>query len=287
MSHKSLGTLLTDSWSFFQKHLAVFIAGAVIFGLIGGYLAHTMQKTGKEISTSMMNSMGVNGMPSQEKMQKMAELTMKAMQGNDAAKVELEAMGNQMEAMANQIEEHMDDGTGPTPAMTGKFAGIMGKGFLLSMLISILAATYFLSIAVFGLADIGSVINKTVSNVLPILGLWIWIFIRTFAWIPVIGIVTSIILGPRFIAAPLHLLEGKKSIFDSASMSYSETKGKWGKIFGNMLVAGIVVWIAIAIIGVVLTSFGTTGGILLAMLVQLGTAFLMVFGIQLARTVTK
>lgn len=283
MNHKPLGQLLTDSWSFFQSHFMVLLVGAILFGVVSGYVAQSMQKEGEKFATHMMD--GTGGMFTQEKMEKMAELTMKAMQGDEAAELELEAMGEEMEAMAGTMEDRMMDDDFSPSGFAGSFAKNFGKGFLLSMLISALAAAYFLSIAVFGIADVGLAFNKTIGNVLPILGLWIWIFIRTFVWIPVLGIILGIILGPRFIIAPLHLLEGKKSIFDSASMSYEETKGKWGKIFGNMFVAGIIVWIAVMVLGMALAAFGLVGGLLLGILSQLGTAFLMVFGIQLARAV--
>lgn len=281
---KSLGTLWSDSWSFFQKHFIVLLIGAVVFGAVTGYMNAKATKRGHEFASTMMNSMGVQGMPSQEKIQMMTELSLKAMQGDADAQAQLEAMSGEMEQMADQMENAMEKVGSPEKLAAGMFAGYLGTAFLIGMLLSILSTAYYLTVAVFGNATVGSAVTMTLNNVVKIFLLWLWIFIRTFAWIPFVGIVTSIILGPRFVRAPLHLLEGKKGVMQSASMSYSETVGHWGKIFGNMLATGIVVWVIAGIAMGIMGSFGMLGILFAAVVAQLATAFLMVFGMQLART---
>ncbi len=96
---------------------------------------------------------------------------------------------------------------------------------------------------------------------LPMIGLWLWILIRAYAWVALIGMllivigvaanqpmlaalgvplyvasaVLLIIFGPRFIAAPYLYVSGKSGVLESVQLSYAGTKGFWGKIVGNML----------------------------------------------------
>ncbi|MEQ1849023.1 MAG: hypothetical protein ABL890_00320 [Candidatus Peribacteraceae bacterium] len=282
---KPLGTLLSDSFSFFQKHFMVLLVGAVVFGLLNGWVGSYMDIQGKKFATNMMQDMGAGNMMNENNIQKMQDLTMKAMQGDADAAMELEKMGESMEAMAGEMEQKMRNMKMPTAETIGGFAGMLGKGMLLSMLISTLAAAYFLSVTVLNATSVGGAVSLAGAHIVKVFLLSIWIMIRTFVWIPFVGIVTGIILGPRFITAPINLLEGKKGVMESASMSYTQTTGQWGKIFGNMIAVAIVLWIAVMIVAMVLGMFGTIGTWVTAILVQLGSAFMMVFGIHLARTV--
>jgi hypothetical protein len=175
----------------------------------------------------------------------------------------------------------------PDAAKIGGMVGVIGKGMILSMLLSTLAAAYFLSVIVLNASTVGTAVSLAGANIIKVFLLSLWIMIRTFVWIPIVGIVTGIILGPRFIAAPINLLEGKKGVMESASMSYSQTTGFWGKIFGNMIAVAIVLWIVIAVLGMTLGSIGSVGQWATAILTQLGSAFMMVFGVHLARTVVS
>jgi len=281
---KPLGTLFSESWSFFQKHFVVLLVGAIVFGVINGYVGQSMAYHGQKFGRNMMEQMGAGNMFTEEKMKKMEDLSMKAMQGDMDAAAELEAMGTEMEAAAGQMEDAMKD-MDISASMVGKFAGMLGTAMLLSFLISAIAGAYFLSVSVFSIASVGAAVNKTIATVLPVLGLWIWLVIRTFVWIPFIGIITGIILGPRFIVAPINLLEGGKGVFESATISYSQTAGMWAKIFGNMLAIGLLLWIVFMVLGMALSMASTAGNWIMAVVTQLGSAFMIVFGVHLARTV--
>ena len=115
------------------------------------------------------------------------------------------------------------------------------------------------------------------------IGLQIWIFLRSFAWIPILGVLLAIVLGPRFILAPVILIKEKKGVFASASASFERTKGYWGKIFGNMFVVAIVGVISVAILSRIAGVLGMEVAVVVtALLSQVFIAYLITFATKLA-----
>lgn len=280
-STKPLGTLINDTITFTQKHLIVLTVGAVVFGFLIQGAGWWMAGTGG----AMMGGQFANWQTQMESVgQKMQELQEKAMQGglDEQSQAQMEALGQQM------AEQSMQGAT----MMGGVFKAMLpaiGLALLAALVIGLLAKSYFLVVAVKGMSDPATALQATVTWILPLIGLWIWLAIRTFIWIPIIGFILAIILGPRFILSPLYLLEHNKGAMESARMSYAKTKGWWGKIFGNILVFGIVTMICAAILGKLLVGVlgGMTGGLLAAIVGQFAGALLVVFSMQLARTVME
>jgi len=95
-------------------------------------------------------------------------------------------------------------------------------------------------VAVKDIGDVGEALSVTSRTILPLFGMFLWVIVRSFIWIPFIGILIAIILGPRFILSPLYLLQQKKGVIESVSQSYKATPRILGKIMGNLLVAGLL-----------------------------------------------
>ncbi len=181
-----------------------------------------------------------------------------------------------IESMTRMMQENSFD----TDMMSNIFAGF-GISIFISLLIGLFSSVFFSIVAVKGPTDVGAAFRETLKGFFPLAGLWIWMFLRSFAWVPLIGIVFAIVLGPRFILAPIVLLEQGKGVMESASMSYGGTKGKWGAIILNALVGAVLVlvilWIALKV-----TAFLP---VVPSIIHYIGTAFLTIYGIQLARAV--
>lgn len=278
MAMKKLGVLLGDSIDFVKKRFMVLLVGAVVFGLLSQMVA--FQLVGPQISgwQQKMSPWMEKMDGSNTRMQELAE-KMQNGQVTDADMQELEAMGKDI--VANM----------PNPAvMTGMLGAMLpslGLAFILSLVIGLLAKSYYTLVAVKNIGDAGKAVSSTFSMFFPMVGLWIWMFLRSFVWIPIVGVIIAIIVGPRLILSPLYLLEHKKGILESTRMSYTHTRGMWGKIFGNALCAGICIMIVSAIASWIVGSvLGTTGGMFaMGIVSQLLSAFLVVFVIQLGRTV--
>jgi hypothetical protein len=102
-------------------------------------------------------------------------------------------------------------------------------------------------------------VNRSLPRVIPFLGLILWVIIRSFAWIPIVGAIIALFRIPRFVLAPVIMLAEEKGVLESASESYRRSKGHSGKIFGNIFVVGIVLGIVVGMVAwiVKMTIFGT------------------------------
>ena len=161
---------------------------------------------------------------------------------------------------------------------------------LVSWLVSLLAYAYYALVAVEG-KDVQGTFARAKSSMLPLFCVNFWAMLRSFVWIPILGLIPAIILGPRFVAAPLvHLTEGK-GVTASVSESYSRTRGYWPKIVGNMLVAILVALVASIVVDMVLallfSSLLPVMAVAKQLVMQASTAFLTVFSVRLSHTILR
>lgn len=266
----TLSTLLSDSWNFYQKNMTAIVIASVVVGLIVGFFGlYAQQKIG--------SSMGIN-------MDRMEDVMDGMRDGDEGALKELEAMGNALEeqfggTQAQQMQAMMGYAKGALP-----FVGLTAIiGFLVSV-----AFYAFMLLLVVEQKDTAATANRTAGMFLPLLGLYLWIFIRSFVWIPFLGIIVAIILGPRFVLSPLILVKEKKGVFESATLSYKRTSGYWGKIVGNMIVAGGLLWIVMAVVTMVLSMGGfSVTTVVGAVAKQLVMAYFIIFATLLAAAILK
>lgn len=276
---KPLSTLLGDARMFFQSHWQAILVGAVVFGLLqAGVQAQMQRKAMNSVGTIMGIDAG-----------KFQELSKRVARGDEAAMKELQKMGeNRMESLGGAEEARQAAMTAIGMDVLGNMLPVIGMSVLIMTLINMLTMSYFGVVAVRGMSDAMSAFKQSFGLIIPLLGLWIWIFLRSFMWIPFIGIIFAIILGPRFVAAPVLLIRDGKGIMESAGESYARTSGYWGKIFGNMLVVGIVMVIAMMIITNILNMFFSSYSVWVTMIIQqLATAFCVIFAVQLAKTILE
>ncbi len=199
-----------------------------------------------------------------------------------------ESIGSRIGSMERmeELSKRMEAGD---PSALEDMMKEIGLMFLIFMIVSCVASTYFLVFALNEKETLQSALRKVPSVLLPLIGVWIWAFLRSFAWMPIIGIVFAIVIGPRLALAPVILLREKKGITESVASSYTRTRGYWGKIAGNGIVAGLCIWIAMLLLGMVtgIVSFGSmTLGVLFASVVQwVGTAYLAIFLVKLSDTI--
>lgn len=268
-----LGQLLSDAWSSFRRALLALAIGAVIFGLIAGIgQSFVGQRVLRETGT-LFEGMGFDP-------QYMEDLQQRMQAGDEAAINEL----------AGRLEQVGGEQGAAVPGavftMYKRLMPVIGASALLLWVISLIASAYFLLVALNDKLSFQQAIARTPGLIIPLFLLSLWVIIRSFIWIPIIGIILAIILGPRFVLAPVILARDHKGVLESASMSYAKTSGFWGKIFGNLLVVGILVMVALMVLGIVLSLFGlTVSGIVMPMVNMLGTAFLTIFVVKLSQTI--
>lgn len=201
--------------------------------------------------------------------------------------------------------ERMD--AAPTP----ENIGIAVVASLASVLATVIGYLYYL-LAVTGTdTSVGTILKKTLPRIFPFIGLSLLIMLRTFAWISlvgglvmmyggmvtyagnmesgaffmligtallVIGTVCALVLGPRYLLAPvLWVMEGS-GVREAVKRSYAVSNGYWGKIFGNTLLLGLIFMIIMVCVGILAKIVGEIGdamaGIMTgSILIGLVTAF--------------
>lgn len=274
-----LGALLSSALAFVKQYQKPVLFGAVLFGtvaaLIGGTMAHSASSGVKD----MMQNMGLDS-------GKMQELSQRLQNGDQEAATEMQklltnAVGDMNDGVPNLMRNQM----------IARLAPFIGISAFIAAIVSIFAHAYFLLLALSPTQDAMAILKKTPQLFWRLLGLWIWMFIRSFAWIPLLGLVPAIIFGPRFVLAPVILLQEKKGIMESVSLSYERTSGFWGKIVGNIIVAALCIMLAGIAAGIVSGIVGMmipfVGMWLNAIVKEVLSAFMIVFVVQLAFTVME
>ena len=269
-----VGTLLKGSWSYFTAHFKAVLIGSIVFGaLIFG-------------AESFLNVSATDKLEDQfGDLDKIEELSERIEAGDEEA----------FQEMMMQLGVMGDEGQMDEEAMGEMASGMMmgllpafGTFFVVMSLLTLVGSIYFLVLAVDG-KSAGETFKRIPGLILPMLGVWIWSFLRSFAWIPVIGIIPAIIIGPRLMFASVILVKEGKGVMGSVSESYSRTRGYWGKIVGNMILMIICVWIctlalllglgALAMVHVLLSSIAAS------LVTQFVTAYGSVFTVKLADTI--
>lgn len=276
---KSLGTLVTDAVEFCKQHLAVLLIGAAVFGAaqmaIGYWFVGSQMPYWQQSMESWKQTMEGGGSEMRDLVQKV--------QSGEGTPEDMQRM-QQLSGAAGM--------TSTSGMMTGgrfwmSIMPSLGIMFFLSLLVGLVAKSYYLMVAVKGVNDVGAAVNMTIASITQLVGLWLWMALRSFIWIPIIGPFIAIFIGPRLILSPLYMLEQGKGITESVRMSYGATEGFWGKIVGNAIVVGLCGGILTAIVsGILKGILGYQIGDLVGMIIsQILAAFGIVFMILLARTV--
>jgi hypothetical protein len=274
---KTLSNLFSESWATFKKTLKPIVIGAVVFGLIMGVAQMSLQSTAERQINDSLGAFGLNA-------QRMQELQRRIALGDEQA---VQEFTQAMQGVQEKKDQLGDDAFAGM-MMDTAFSVLAGMTWFvpLMLILSIFSFLFFLLLAVTGQQDPVVLGKQTATHFLPFLGLSLWVFVRTFIWIPFIGIIIAIIVGPRLALAPVIMLTEKKGVFESASLSYQRSQGYWGKIFGNTFVAGLAVAIVLMMLGIILSMGGPTIGTLLkAVLSMMGVAFNVIFIAKLSQTV--
>jgi hypothetical protein len=176
-------------------------------------------------------------------------------------------------------------------AMMFRVLPVMGIGSLIWMVINLLATAYYLFFSLGKGKDAVEILGNSLHAVFPLLGVWIWSFLRSFIWVPLIGIIPAVILGPRFALAPVILISQGKGVVGSVSESYGKTRGFWGKIVGNMLLLGLILMLISWVAGIVIIPVAGVSGVLsiwIHSVVQQGaTAYGVMFLMLLTKTILE
>jgi len=306
------GQLLKQSRKFAWDHRKQLAIGALLFGLLLGVLQQTVLAR-FERDWRLATYPGYERLMDRHR-DRFNELGALARDGD------VQAIRGMMEEMAKMTEISQEVGMGRVPK-GGKwvdgsgvpdrsviFTGVVG--YVLMVLLMLLAAGYYLTLAVTGERDVQKLLRGGWRVMFHLFLVGVWSFLRSFGWIPVIGLIPAFILMPRFMFAPQILVAEGAGVRESVSLSYKRTRGYWGKIVGNSILFGATMLFAAILpfflLAVLLVFVGLVAARSIALepyalwsitqwifsvatllLFQLIYAFQMIFNVRLGETIMK
>lgn len=273
-----LGGLLSETFDLLKRRAQVILVAAVVLGLLLSALNMYLIPVKTGMFSGMFGNLGMNT-------ERLEELSKRMEQGDEAA---LNEMMKEFEAGAKKME-NLPKGDAQAIA-AGFYASMFSVAFLWSLVagaLFLLGMTFYY-VAALKEKDLPSTLTDAVRVLPAMIGLQIWVFLRSFAWVPFIGIVFAIVLGPRFVLSQVILLQEKMSVLQSASESYQRTGGYWGKIVGNEIVAAILGGIGFLTLIFVMGFLGSAVSLWISGIVtQLFIVWMVVFTTKLALAIMK
>jgi len=257
--------LLKQTWQFCLQFKIPLLAGAVVFGVVMALSQGLFVKQAGSGFSDMVSEM--------EAMEdRMEELNRRVEMGDEAA---YEEMMGELEGLGQGIGQSAE-------ILVGSVLPGLFTSFLIALIVYFISHAYFLVLAVGRIRGVGALAGETVKKVLPILGVEIWTFLRSFIWIPIVGFLIAIYFLPRLAFGGVFLVKEKTGVLASVSASYQRTKGRWLQVFGYLLGLMIVMWIAAAIFAYIAFFTGPLSSWLRAIFSQLLFGFSVVYLVLLA-----
>ncbi|OGJ58354.1 hypothetical protein A2881_02605 [Candidatus Peribacteria bacterium RIFCSPHIGHO2_01_FULL_55_13] len=231
----SLGTLLRNAFFQCRARLRPFLIGVVLFGSLVAIVNVVASKRIEGHIWQGMQRLGID-------QSRMMELQEQLQSGDEGA---VEGAMNEMNTTMGGIDGMSDEDREALFRREGivlvlRVLPVMTAGLFVLGVLTILSGAYFLCFALGKGKEPTEILNNALFLFLPLLGVWVWSFLRSFVWIPIFGIIPAIILMPRFALAPVILASQKKGVTASVTESYRKTRGYWGRIAGNLAVAGLI-----------------------------------------------
>jgi|GEM_PF-1483940 hypothetical protein len=151
----------------------------------------------------------------------------------------------------------VDDNSSAT--VTAEYVVRVGPVILISFVVQavifFVATVFFLLLSTAGMRSAYETAQRLPRMILPMIGLTLWILVRSFIWIPILGLIAATYLFPRLALAPVMLASGETGVAASVHESMRRTKGHWWTIvlaiIGILFTLLMFLWLALMIIAIV------------------------------------
>lgn len=109
-----------------------------------------------------------------------------------------------------------------------------------NVLVMFAAAVFFLLLFTRGAQSPYDAAKRLPLFFVRMCGLLIWMLVRSFLWIPLLGPVIALYMLPRLSLAPVILASGEAGVFESLNLSMRRTSGHWISLFLRLVLIGII-----------------------------------------------
>lgn len=111
---------------------------------------------------------------------------------------------------------------------------------LFNTVVMFCAGVFFLLLFSGGSQSAYETARKLPGMIFPMCGLVIWLLVRSWIWIPLVGPAVAIYRIPRLLLAPVYLASGEAGVFESLHLSMRRTSGHWVAMFLRLALLVIV-----------------------------------------------
>jgi len=297
-----LGTLLHDSCILMKRSWGLLLAGAVILAVLYAMLVQSLSGAMEHNLSEMVMSFGLP-------QQRYEELEQRIDKADDTATLELmQAVNAVAEQYKSMTEEErslyiQQQAQGVSDNLSSYFVTFGAIGILLMLCGAVISLVIYTE-------DHGHIIDiiRRCGSIFPsMVVVWLLVFIRSFSWIALIGLLPSLnefmpvfilvsaiaalLFGPRLLFAPVLLAQEHLGATKAVQQSIKRSKGHWWRIVLSVLVVVALVTLVHSALGVGLNALGSyskeSALFLVGVIQQLTIAFVMAFLIQLLRVLPQ
>ncbi|MEI8230893.1 MAG: hypothetical protein WCG83_07215 [Candidatus Peregrinibacteria bacterium] len=261
-----LSILITDTSSIFVRRLTSILILAIVFGLIFGLAEQTFNRQAEANAKSVLGVLGIDDLKLQGLQQRVDQGDQQAI-ADFTAEMQKRFQAQGKDAMATLVIKQLFDAA---------------KMFLwyypILWLLTTLLTLPLLLLGISREQGMAAILERSFRTAASFIGMSLWITLRSFIWIPILGWVAAVYLGPRLCLAPVILLSEGKGIRESARESMRRTEGKWGTVVSGLFMVGL----GVGVIVMLINFFLALGSPALALYLQsivttLGIAFTALF----------
>jgi hypothetical protein len=277
----SVQTLLIASWAHLRRFIVPIAAGAVLFGLLAGTASFLLERQIALAQREEWLSLGQDQNEFENLMRRIEtgdeEAFSKFLRNQQLFLDRLDQM--------SEGEQHMLAAE-QTWRTFRAVLPILGWLLIMQLIVAIVSGSYFILQAVEKQATIGALVQRLQTTLGPLAGLSVWLFARSFVWVPLVGPFLALYFGPRLLLAPVILLREKTGISRSAQLSVDRTANLWIPILGRVLAMAVLVILAVAVLAGIPGAINVIPVPLMTVLsfviMQLGVAFGAIYTVTLA-----
>lgn len=215
------------------RRLAVFIA-IICFAMIMAVASATAERRTADVETQLAEV-----------------LSMSTSDLRTEVEQQIQALGNLPFAeFVATIENRYGDWTigAEVPALDAENVGITYALRVTPMIMGVLvfhlfvlfvAVTFFLLLFTAGPENSYETLHRLPMAVFRMIGLSVWLLVRSWIWLPFIGPFVAAYRIPRLVLAPVILARGTTGVFQSLRESLRQTKGKWARMVVRMIAVAV------------------------------------------------
>lgn len=291
-----LGLLILGAFGLLRQKLIPVMLGVLCFTMLFAVGSAYLDRSVDQVLLTLADQTGLTADEVQASIETELETIMESgsAQGDSGAVLGSSDRLNALLLRASAEQEELSAGMQVTvnrDSVLSSYLACIGATafgvFVFYAVILFFSMLFFSLLFVLGRSSASSVVIRLPLMIVPAFGVLFLLFLRSFIWVPFLGLPLAIYFLPRLSLAPVILLSGEAGVFGSVALSLKRTKGLWFPLFlrflGGFLLLLSIGWFVILIAGSVMLFSAKIGFLLwlcgLVFMIAVAMAFLTVVAV--------